>query len=222
MHRYEWPLGKVVRVFPDPLGVIRTAEVEEGGRSSICSVTFLVPLEFDCYDDEEGDISETEAAGDCNEATSSEASKPPFNEESIISGHDSPISFGIDSSSAGPPKRPQAETAEMQLSRLNETHLYESADPHERDSESPPQCMSVGVTPNTPTEKRVASSHQPATTSRELVPLSNTAQPEELILQLLPRRAATRQRKLPQELIQEDLIYSIFLRIASYTVIVRV
>ena len=31
MHRYEWPLGKVIRVFPDPSGVIRTAEVEEGG-----------------------------------------------------------------------------------------------------------------------------------------------------------------------------------------------
>ena len=57
MHRYEWPLGKVVRVFPDPLGVIRTAEVEEGGRSSIRSVTFLVPLELDCYDNEEGTYS---------------------------------------------------------------------------------------------------------------------------------------------------------------------
>ena len=78
MHRYEWLLGKVVRVFLDPLGVIRTAEVEEGGRSSIRSVTFLVPLELDCYDDEEGGISETEEAGDCNEATSSEANEPPF------------------------------------------------------------------------------------------------------------------------------------------------
>ena len=27
MHRYEWSLGKIVRVFPDPQGVIRTAEV---------------------------------------------------------------------------------------------------------------------------------------------------------------------------------------------------
>ena len=35
LHRYEWPLGKVIRVFPDPSGVIRTAEVEEGGRCSL-------------------------------------------------------------------------------------------------------------------------------------------------------------------------------------------
>ena len=35
LHRYEWPLGKVVRVFPDPQGVIRSVEVEEGGRVSL-------------------------------------------------------------------------------------------------------------------------------------------------------------------------------------------
>ena len=51
MHRYEWPLGKVIRVFPDPSGVIRTAEVEKGGRCSLRPVTFLVPLELDCYND---------------------------------------------------------------------------------------------------------------------------------------------------------------------------
>ena len=205
MHRYEWPLCKVVQVFPNPLGVVRTAEVEEGGRSSIRSITFLVPLELDCYDDEKRDIFETEAAGDCNEATS-EANEPPINEELIISGHDGPISLGIDSPSTGPPKRPQAETVEMQLSGLDETHLYESADQHERDSESPPQRKSIGVNPNTPTEKRVAASHQPATTSCELVPLSDAAQPDELIMQRLPRHAATHQRQLLQELIKEDLI----------------
>ena len=69
MHRYEWPLGKVVRVLPDPQGIIRAAEVEEGGRVSLRSVTFLVPLELDCYNDEEGNITETEAAGDYQEAS---------------------------------------------------------------------------------------------------------------------------------------------------------
>ena len=124
MHRYEWSLGRVVRVFPDPLGVILTAEVEEGGRSSIRSVTFLVPLELDCYDDEEGDISETEGAGDYNEAANSEADEPQLNEESITSGHDSPISLGVDSPSTGPPKSPPTETAEMQLERtLRDPHV---------------------------------------------------------------------------------------------------
>ena len=131
MHRYEWLLGRVVRVFPDPLGVIRTAEVEEGGQSSSRSGTFLVPLELDCYDDEEGDISETEGAGDYNEAASSEADEPLHNEESITSRHGSPISLGIDSPSTGPSKRPQAVTADMQLSGLSETPLYKSADQSE-------------------------------------------------------------------------------------------
>ena len=161
MHWYEWPLGKVVRVFPDPLGVIRTAEVEEGGRSSIRSVTFLVPLELDCYN-EERDISETEAAGDYNEAICSEANEPPIHEESVISGHEGPISLGIDSPSTGPPERPQAETAETRLSRLNETHTYKSADQHERDSESPPQRMSVGASSNTHTHRDESSRLPPA------------------------------------------------------------
>ena len=61
LHRYEWLLGKVLRVFPDLQGIIRTVEVEEGGKVSLLSVTFLVPLELDC-NDEEGNDSETETA----------------------------------------------------------------------------------------------------------------------------------------------------------------
>ena len=59
LHWYEWPLGKVLRVFPDPQGIIRTVEVEEGGKVSLRSVTFLVPLKLDC-NDEEGNNTETE------------------------------------------------------------------------------------------------------------------------------------------------------------------
>ena len=53
---------------------------------------------------------------------------------------------------------------------------------------------------------RVADSPQPTIHSCELVTLSDAAQPEELTMQRLPRRAATHQRQLVQELIQEDLI----------------
>ena len=49
IHRIEWPLGVITAVYPDERGVIRTAEVEECGRRSIHSVTFLVPLELDCH-----------------------------------------------------------------------------------------------------------------------------------------------------------------------------
>ena len=49
IHRIEWPLGVITAVYPDERGVIRTAELEECGRTSIHSVTFLVPLELDCH-----------------------------------------------------------------------------------------------------------------------------------------------------------------------------
>ena len=72
MHTYEWTLGKVIRVFPDPSGVIRTAEVEEGGQCSLHSVIFLVPLELDCYDNEERNLPGTERASGYNETATSE------------------------------------------------------------------------------------------------------------------------------------------------------
>ena len=117
-------------------------------------------------------------------------------DESILRRHEDPIPLGIDSPSSGPPKSPQAVTADIPLSGLNETHTYESADQHERDSESQPQRMSVGASSNTHTETRIADSPQPTTHSCELVTLSDAAQPEELTMQRLPRRAATRQRQL--------------------------
>ena len=205
MHWYEWPLGKVVRGFPDPQGVIRTAEVEEGGRVPLRSVTFLVPLELDCYDDEEGDIIETEAAGDYQEVSYSEADEPPPAAESIFSGHEGPIPLGIDSPSSGPHGSPQATSADMQLSGLTETHHHESADTPEQDSESPPPLSDVGASSNIPTELRVAASRQPPTHSRESAPLS-TAQSEEPNTQRQPRRAATWQRQLLQELLRQDLL----------------
>ena len=53
MHRIEWPLGVITVIYPDERGFVRTAEVEECGRRSICSVTFLVPLELDCHQEDD-------------------------------------------------------------------------------------------------------------------------------------------------------------------------
>ena len=52
IHRIEWPLGVITAVYPDERGVIRTAEVEECGQRSLRPVTFLVPLELDCHQDD--------------------------------------------------------------------------------------------------------------------------------------------------------------------------
>ena len=53
LHRIQWPLWVITAVYPDERGVIRTAEVEECGRRSIRSVTFLVPLELDCHQEDD-------------------------------------------------------------------------------------------------------------------------------------------------------------------------
>ena len=55
IHCIEWPLGVITTVYPDERGVIWTAEVEECGRRSLRPVTFLVPLELDCHQ-EDGEI----------------------------------------------------------------------------------------------------------------------------------------------------------------------
>ena len=81
LHRYEWPLGKVIRVFPDPSGIVQTAEVEEGGRCSLRPVTFLVPLELCCYDEEEGNTFKYGREGDNDELATSETEESPFTEE---------------------------------------------------------------------------------------------------------------------------------------------
>ena len=48
LRRIEWPLGVIKQLYPDPLGVVRTAEVQEGGKRYQRSITHLVPLELDC------------------------------------------------------------------------------------------------------------------------------------------------------------------------------
>ena len=53
LHRIEWPLGVITTVYPDETGVLKTAEVEECGRRSVHSATFLVPLELDCHWEED-------------------------------------------------------------------------------------------------------------------------------------------------------------------------
>ena len=212
LHRYEWPLGKVLRVFPDPQGIIQTVEVEEGGKVSLRSVTFLVPLKLDC-DDEEGNDSETETA-QSNQAASasasastlfSEASESPPAAEPSSSGRASPIKQELHVSSAEPSEGSFMQSAVMPLIGLHETPNHESADPTQRDSQSPSQRSSVGATSNVTMETRAVSSPQSPTPSRESAP-SNAAPSSELITQRQPRRAAIRQRQLLPDLVDEDLI----------------
>ena len=203
LHRYEWPLGKVIRVFPAPSGIIRTAEVEVGGRCSLRPVIFLVPLELDRYDEEEGNLHETEREGDNNKAATSEAEEPPYNDESTINGLGSPITLGVDSASAGPLTHSQSPAADTQLSGLQETPISESADHlvSERDSQSPTYPSSVGTTPNTLNMTGASGSQQPPSVSQELATQEEAAQSDESSTRRLPRHGAA-----SQSLINEDLL----------------
>ena len=46
--RYEWPLAKIVEIYPDQEGVIRTVKVSCRGEEYLRAVTQVVPLELSC------------------------------------------------------------------------------------------------------------------------------------------------------------------------------
>ena len=105
-------MGKILRAFPDPQGIIRSVKVEEGGRVSLHPVSYLVPLE-----------PEAEMVSNSQEASFNEADEPPTNEfESTIRGSDVTIHLGIGSLALGPSKSPPAQSAVMQLSGFAEAH----------------------------------------------------------------------------------------------------
>ena len=146
MHRYEWPMGKILRVFPDPQGIIRSVEVEEGGRVSLRTVSYLVPLDHDCYDNER-DNTKTEMVSDSQDASFNEADEPPTKFESTIRGNEVPIHLSFVSPVSGLNESPPAQSAVMQLSGLAETHSHETADSSSRDSKSQPQRNEARASP---------------------------------------------------------------------------
>ena len=160
--------------------------------STPSNILSSLPLELDCYDEEEGNLSETGRESDNDEVATSEAEEPPYNKESTLIGHDSPITLGVNSASAGPLTRSQSPAADMQLSGLQETPVSQSADHlvSERDSQPPTHPSSVGATPNTLSMMGALGSQQPPSVSQELATHEDTAQSDESSTHHLPRRAA--------------------------------
>ena len=161
------------------------------------SVTFLVPLELNC-NDEEGSNTETESAYGNQEASSSEADEPPS--ASVVFSETNESKPAVESSEDS-----FMQSAIMHLSGLDETPSHESADPTQRDSQSPSPRSSVGATFNVPMETRaVDSPHLPALCRESAT--SSAAPSSELNTQRQPRRSAICQRQLVKDLIEEDLI----------------
>ena len=91
IHRIEWPLGVLAAVYPDERGVIRTAEVEECGRWSIRSVTFLVPLELDCHQEDDSIQQRLCDDNNGNDDDNDDNSSSPVDSTSEAGGQGSPI-----------------------------------------------------------------------------------------------------------------------------------
>ena len=90
IHRIEWPSGVIPAVYLDERGVIQIAEVEECGRRSIRSVTFLVPLELDCRQ-EDGEIHQSLHDDDGgNDDNNDDNSSSPVDSTSEAGGQGSP------------------------------------------------------------------------------------------------------------------------------------
>ena len=196
IHRIEWPLGVITAVYPDERGVIRTAEVEECGRRSICSVTFLVPLELDCHreddiichrlgDDPRGDeddnvyspVDSTSEAGDLGSPTTTADAE----ERSIP--HDASL---LESTSHRTPGSSQASCSTTgSTPRCNITTEGETGTPY---------TPSLPLSPTTPVELQHSASE-----GREAEAEEPASEPRQ------PRRAALRQRELPRSLINDDL-----------------
>ena len=93
--------------------------MEEGGKTSLRSVTFLVPLELDCDNEERNEL-ENGMAQSNREESAAEAS---------TGGRVSPTELNLHSTFSEPSEGSSQGSAVMQLSGLHESPSHESADP---------------------------------------------------------------------------------------------
>ena len=197
IHLIEWPLGVITAVYPDERGVIRTAEVEECGRRSIRSVTFLVPLELDCH--REDDIIHQRL---CND-------KRGDDDDNVYSPVDSTSEAGGLLSSTT-----TADTEERSIP--HDASLLESTS-HRTLGSSQASCSTTGTTPrcNITTEGDTGTPYTPSLPPSPTTPVElqhstsegREAKAEEPASEpRQPRRAALRQRELLRSLINDDLI----------------
>ena len=199
LHRIEWPLRVITAVYPDERGVIRTVEVEECGRRSIHSATFLVPLELDCH--REDDViqqclrDDTSGNDDDNDNTYS-----PVDSTSEAGGLGSPTTT--------------ADAKERSI--LHDVSLLESTS-YRTPGSSRESSPTIGTTArcNIPTEGETGTLYAPSrppspTTPVELQPSASEGREAEagepVTESRQPRRAALRQHELLWSLINDDLI----------------
>ena len=198
IHRIEWPLGVITTVYPDERGIIRTAEVEECGRRSLRPVTFLVPLELDCHQ-EDGEI------------------RQRLRDDYDRNDNDDNLSRSVDSiSEAGGQGSPTTTTDAEERSILHDTSHSESTFHH-----TPGSSRGSSPATGTDTRRNITTEGDAGTPNTLSLPPSPSSsvdqQPStsegrdvgvgELVIRLRqPRRAAQQQRDLMKSLLREDLL----------------
>ena len=200
IHHIELPLGVITAVYPDERGVIRTAEVEECGRRSIHSVTFLVPLELDCH--REDDVIQQRLSDDTsgNDDDNDDNTYNPVDSTSEAGGLGSPtttadteersiphdVSLTESTSYRTPGSSRESSPTIGTTARCNITTEGEAGTPC-TPSLPPSPTPSVELQPSA-SEGREREAGEPVTESRQ------------------PRQAVLRQRELLRSLIDDDLL----------------
>ena len=213
LHRIEWPLGVITAVYPEEGGVIRTAEVEECGRRLICSVTFLVPLELDCH--QEDDIIRqslcNEGEGVEEEHQDKELQADDVNNDDDITHHI--VGLSTEARGQGSPiladardrVDPDDESHRKPTQHRtpgNSTESCSATSTTERCNATAAEGDNITTSPNaSPLSQPTAIESQPASSGENETEVEETSSD-----QRQPRRTALRQRELMHELIEDDLI----------------
>ena len=190
----------ITATYPDERGIIWTVEVEECGRRSTRSVTFLVPLELDCHQDD-GEIRQRLSDdNDGNDDDNDDNSSRPVDSISEAGGQGSPtiaayaevrsIPHGTSHSEStslhAPGCSQESSPATGTNTRCNIITEGDTGTSHTL-SLPPSPTSSVERQPST-SEGRDVGAGEPVTESRQ------------------PRRAALHQRKLMKSLLYDDLL----------------
>ena len=200
IHRIEWPLGVITAVYPDERGVIWTAEVEECGRRSIRSVTFLVPLELDCHQEDDAVQQRLRDDNNGNDDDNDDNSSSPVDSFSKAGGQGSPTTTSDAEEESIPHGAPHTESTShcMPGSSQESSPTIGTTTRCDITTEGDTRTSYMPSLPPSPTssveqqlsmsEGREAGGGEPVAESRQ------------------PRRAALHQREVIRSLIHDDLL----------------
>ena len=210
VHRIEWPLGVITAVYPDASGIIRTAEVEECGKRSLCPISYLVPLELDCrHDDDALHLRPREREGNEEEdADDNEEDDASINEDSITDLNNGSLVSDDTEGQRFFPDVTLEESLPMSADAEGQRFLPDASE-HHMSGSSRESGLAIGINDGcnvSATPNVVPESHTPTTVStqaregveRDEGDAMSTARPQ--------RRAARQQRALLGRLTKDDLL----------------